>query len=209
MALERPTGAVGFMVQIKMQHKRDDPRDAALQSRVGQSSAPPVQSPFNIERPKRDRIDPNIGDKMMTVTGRIWTYVRDDRPFGGRDPPPAHLAQRATKLEAANDLASPKSRSRPLSVTILAKLCSRTRGVMSESGASSKILFQALTGGDVGAAVVRPSILQILENGRTDRSDGRALQRTTRCELSALRRGQAQVRRDVVPLGPLFPSRLT
>jgi hypothetical protein len=53
-------------------------------SRVGQSSAPPVQSPFNIERPKRDRIDPNIGDKMMTVTGRIWTYVRDDRPFGGR-----------------------------------------------------------------------------------------------------------------------------
>jgi transposase len=27
--------------------------------------------------------------KMKTVTGRIWTYVRDDRPFGGRDPPAA------------------------------------------------------------------------------------------------------------------------
>jgi transposase len=27
--------------------------------------------------------------KMKTVTGRIWTYVRDDRPFGGSDPPAA------------------------------------------------------------------------------------------------------------------------
>src|SRR5580704_14197627 len=25
--------------------------------------------------------------KLKTVTGRIWTYVRDDRPFGGKDPP--------------------------------------------------------------------------------------------------------------------------
>jgi transposase len=27
--------------------------------------------------------------KTKTVTGRLWTYVRDDRPFGGRDPPAA------------------------------------------------------------------------------------------------------------------------
>ena len=27
--------------------------------------------------------------KMKTVIGRIWTYVRDDRPFGGTDPPAA------------------------------------------------------------------------------------------------------------------------
>src|SRR5260221_8920332 len=27
--------------------------------------------------------------KGKTVKGRIWTYVRDDRPFGGRDPPAA------------------------------------------------------------------------------------------------------------------------
>ena len=27
--------------------------------------------------------------KGRTDTGRIWTYVRDDRPFGGRDPPAA------------------------------------------------------------------------------------------------------------------------
>ena len=27
--------------------------------------------------------------KCKTRTGRLWTYVRDDRPFGGRDPPAA------------------------------------------------------------------------------------------------------------------------
>ena len=27
--------------------------------------------------------------RKKTVTGRIWTYVRDDRPFGGSDPPAA------------------------------------------------------------------------------------------------------------------------
>ena len=27
--------------------------------------------------------------KIKTVTGRLWTYVRDDRPFGGPDPPAA------------------------------------------------------------------------------------------------------------------------
>ena len=27
--------------------------------------------------------------KGKTVTGRIWTYVRDDRPFGGHAPPAA------------------------------------------------------------------------------------------------------------------------
>jgi len=27
--------------------------------------------------------------KGKTVTGRLWTYVRDDQPFGGPDPPAA------------------------------------------------------------------------------------------------------------------------
>src|SRR6202022_1481571 len=27
--------------------------------------------------------------KLKTIVGRIWTYVRDDRPFGGKDPPAA------------------------------------------------------------------------------------------------------------------------
>jgi hypothetical protein len=34
--------------------------------------------------------------KMKTVTGRIWTYVRDDRPFGGKDPSLAHARGRAS-----------------------------------------------------------------------------------------------------------------
>lgn len=33
--------------------------------------------------------------KMKTVIGRIWTYVRDDRPFGGNDPPLALLGSDA------------------------------------------------------------------------------------------------------------------
>jgi transposase len=38
--------------------------------------------------------------KGKTVTGRIWTYVRDDRPFGGRDPPAAlYYASRDRRLE--------------------------------------------------------------------------------------------------------------
>ena len=27
--------------------------------------------------------------KLKTVSGRLWTYVRDDKPFGGKDPPAA------------------------------------------------------------------------------------------------------------------------
>jgi hypothetical protein len=27
--------------------------------------------------------------KVKTRTGRLWTYVRDDQPFGGKDPPAA------------------------------------------------------------------------------------------------------------------------
>ena len=34
--------------------------------------------------------------KGKTVTGRIWTYVRDDRPFGSRAPPAASTMRRAT-----------------------------------------------------------------------------------------------------------------
>ena len=38
--------------------------------------------------------------KGKTVTGRIWTYVRDDRPFGGPDPPAAlYFASRDRRQE--------------------------------------------------------------------------------------------------------------
>jgi transposase len=38
--------------------------------------------------------------KVKTVTGHIWTYVRDDRPFGGRAPPAAlYYASRNRRQE--------------------------------------------------------------------------------------------------------------
>jgi transposase len=72
--------------------------------------------------------------KMKTVTGRIWTYVRDDRPFGGPAPPAAlfyysanregehptrHLAGYAGILQADayagyNDLYDPNRRPGPI-----------------------------------------------------------------------------------------------
>jgi transposase len=41
------------------------------------------------ERLHADETTVPILAKGKTVTGQIWTYVRDDRPFGGRDPPAA------------------------------------------------------------------------------------------------------------------------
>jgi len=38
--------------------------------------------------------------KARTITGHIWTYVRDDRPFGGHAPPAAlYYASRDRKQE--------------------------------------------------------------------------------------------------------------
>jgi hypothetical protein len=72
--------------------------------------------------------------KGKTVTGRLWTYVRDDRPFGGSDPPAAvyfysrnrsgehprrHLASYGEILQADayagfNDLYDPRRTPRPI-----------------------------------------------------------------------------------------------
>jgi len=42
--------------------------------------------------------------KGKTDTGRIWTYVRDDRPFGGSDPPAAlYFASRDRRQEHPNE----------------------------------------------------------------------------------------------------------
>ena len=35
------------------------------------------------------RTDRSPGQWRETETARLWTYVRDDRPFGGRSPPAA------------------------------------------------------------------------------------------------------------------------
>ena len=35
--------------------------------------------------------------KLKTVTGQLWTYVRDDQPFGGKDPPAAFFEYSRTR----------------------------------------------------------------------------------------------------------------
>ncbi len=46
---------------------------------------------FAAERLHGDDTTVPVLAKGKTDTGRLWTYVRDDRPFGGRDPPAAML----------------------------------------------------------------------------------------------------------------------
>jgi transposase len=44
---------------------------------------------FAAERIHGDDTTVPVLAKVKTRTGRLWAYVRDDRPFGGRDPPAA------------------------------------------------------------------------------------------------------------------------
>ena len=44
---------------------------------------------FAAERIHGDDTTVPVLAKVKTRTGRLWTYVRDDRPFGGADPPAA------------------------------------------------------------------------------------------------------------------------
>jgi transposase len=44
---------------------------------------------FAAERIHGDDTTVPVLAKLKTRTGRLWTYVRDDQPFGGRDPPAA------------------------------------------------------------------------------------------------------------------------
>jgi transposase len=44
---------------------------------------------FAAERIHGDDTTVPVMAKIKTRTGRLWTYVRDDQPFGGRDPPAA------------------------------------------------------------------------------------------------------------------------
>ena len=44
---------------------------------------------LNAERIHGDDTTVPVLAKGRTITGRLWTYVRDDRPFGGPDPPAA------------------------------------------------------------------------------------------------------------------------
>jgi transposase len=65
---------------------------------------PPVEAirlhVFAAERIHADDTTVPVLAKGKTRIGRLWTYVRDDRPFGGRDPPAAvffYLPDRTAK----------------------------------------------------------------------------------------------------------------
>src|SRR3984957_7249885 len=69
---------------------------AALADRVGACvvALDPIIEAIRIHVMSAERIHADdttvpVLAKMKTVLGRIWTYVRDDRPFGGSDPPAA------------------------------------------------------------------------------------------------------------------------
>jgi transposase len=51
-------------------------------------------------RPLYELIRVHVLAKIKTRTGRLWTYVRDDRPFGGRDPPAAVFFYSADRTAA-------------------------------------------------------------------------------------------------------------
>ena len=54
--------------------------------------------------------------KGKTITGRIWTYVRDDRPFGGRAPPAAlfYASRDRAGEHPERHLAASQGSSRPM-----------------------------------------------------------------------------------------------
>jgi transposase len=55
---------------------------------VGQQKTPQLPVVAASASASKTRAVPVLA-KTKTRTGRIWTYVRDDRPFGGDAPPAA------------------------------------------------------------------------------------------------------------------------
>ena len=49
------------------------------------------------ERIHADNTTVPVLAKLKTATGRLWTYVRDDQPFGGKDPPAAFFEYSRTR----------------------------------------------------------------------------------------------------------------
>jgi hypothetical protein len=65
-----------------------------------------IRMPSVAERLHGDDTTVPILAKGKTIKGRIWTYVRDDRPFGGRAPPavPVMLLVGRLMLDTRPDL---------------------------------------------------------------------------------------------------------
>ena len=85
-------------------------RNSTKASRSGQGGRPrpslgPPANALSAERLHGDDTTVPILAKGKTETGRVWTYVRDDRPFGGNDPPAAlFYASRPASCEGSRVL---------------------------------------------------------------------------------------------------------
>jgi hypothetical protein len=68
--------------------------------------------------------------KQKTVIGRVWAYIRDDRPFAGLDPPAALFFTRATATASTRTAISPAMPGsfKPMPAPVLGPAKGRTRG---------------------------------------------------------------------------------
>ena len=66
-------------------------------SRLIRSSAVLREHVLAAERIHADDTTVPVLAKKKTKTGRIWVYLRDDRPFGGKDPPAAFFEYSASR----------------------------------------------------------------------------------------------------------------
>jgi transposase len=92
---------------------------------LGLAGAPALDPTWErprVKAPRPTRPTVPILTKGKTETGRVWTYVRDDRPFGGQDPPAGLITPRATapaNIQSGISRASPAScRPTPMAATI-------------------------------------------------------------------------------------------
>ncbi len=92
--------------------------------------------------------------KGKTETGRIWTYVRDDRPFGGKDPPAAlYYASRDRSGEIPSDISSPLPAScRPTPIAAMVGFISLIAG----HARSLRRCAGAIAGADFSSSLISP-----------------------------------------------------
>jgi hypothetical protein len=70
-------------------------REAVRQQRLGGD----ITSPLPVKRGPPPTVP--VPAKGKPITGRGWTYVRDDRPFAGPDPPAAVYFYSRNRVERA------------------------------------------------------------------------------------------------------------
>jgi hypothetical protein len=85
---------------------------------------------FAAERLHGDDTTVPVLAKNKTATARLWTYVRDDRPFGGPDPPAAifYYSRNRSGEHPARHLAAMPESSRPTPMPASASCTMRSDG---------------------------------------------------------------------------------